>query len=134
MACHSKYLYNSQLKSYNFFTRLFFMFYHWKFTFNLATAEELLISQPVLTRVTLECLILLVHICRVTVETTKRNFSTWYICVGYRNFHVLNKEPDDVFGHIFQAYWYYDSCSLLLVWIHSYSDVVHIEEEGYNNL
>jgi hypothetical protein len=57
------------------------MFYYQKLTFNLASAEELLISQLVLTRVILECLILLVNVCRVIVETIKRNFSTWYVCV-----------------------------------------------------
>jgi len=63
------------------FRRLFFILYYQQFTFNLATAEKLLISQLVLTRVVLECLILLVHICRVPMETIKRNFSMCYICV-----------------------------------------------------
>jgi len=57
------------------------MLYYQTFTFNLPTPEGLLISQLVLTCVVLECLILLVHVCRVTVETIKRNSITCYICV-----------------------------------------------------
>jgi len=78
--------------------------YYQQFTFNLATAEELLISQLVLTCVVLECPILLVHVCRATVETIERNFSTSYICVMSKMFTFLKKEPDDVLGHRFKAY------------------------------